>query len=71
MSSEVFLATISIVLGTILVIYAIRHFSAMQYAKLRAAAEAGNTATLSTIQAGLDDIRTRLGAIEKILKNVE
>ena len=70
MSESVYLTTICLVLGTILIIFGIRYVSAMQYAKVRAASDSGNAATLTSIQDDLADIKTRLGTIEKILKDV-
>jgi hypothetical protein len=80
-----YLLTICLPLGTILLIFAMRSFSAVQQAKARlayddayrriaeqAAATQSETAlALSAIQTTLADVRTRLTAVEKILKEVE
>ena len=72
-------------LGIILLVFGIRAFSAVQQAKARLANEGAyrkiaekavaaqsETATaLSSIQATLADVKTRLTAVEKILKEVE
>ena len=71
MTATVFLTTVGLVLGTILVIYGLRHVSAIAYAKLRVASDADHAALLGSIQEGLAEIKARLGAIEKILKDVE
>ena len=71
MTATVFLTTIGLVLGTILLIVGIRYLSAMQYARLRIASDADHAAALKSIQGGIAEIAARLGAIEKILKNVE
>jgi predicted negative regulator of RcsB-dependent stress response len=85
MSESVYLLSICLVLGTILLVFGMRAFSAVQQAKVRNASEATyrqiaekavaaaseNTAALSSIQTSLADVRTRLTAIEKVLKEVE
>jgi Na+-transporting methylmalonyl-CoA/oxaloacetate decarboxylase gamma subunit len=85
MSESLYLLSISLVLMTILLIFGMRAFSAVQQAKVRiesdeayrqiaekaVAAASENTTALSSIQAALADVRTRLTAIEKILKEVE
>ena len=85
MSESVYLLSIFLVLGTILLVFGMRAFSAVQQAKVRNASEATyrqiaekavaaaseNTAALSSIQTSLADVRTRLTAIEKVLKEVE
>jgi predicted negative regulator of RcsB-dependent stress response len=85
MSEHLFLLSISLVLVTILLVFGMRAFSALQQAKVRnesdeayrqiaekaVAAASENTTALSSIQATLGDVRTRLTAIEKVLKEVE
>ena len=85
MSEHLFLLSICLVLGTILLVFGMRAFSAIQQAKVRNASDAAyrqiaekavaaaseNTTALSSIQAALADVRTRLTAIEKVLKEVE
>ena len=85
MSPALYLLTICLPLATILLVFGIRSFSAVQQAKAQfaqgdayrriaeraVAADTENTAALSSIQTGLADVRTRLAAIEKILKEVE
>lgn len=85
MSEKVYFLTIGLLLVTILLVFGMRYFSAFQQAKARlandeayrkiaekAVATQAETATaLSSIQAALADARTRLTAIEKILKEVE
>lgn len=85
MSETIYLATICLPLGTILLIFALRSWSATQQAKVRfahdeayrqiaekaAAAESHNAMALAAIQAALGDVGVRLMAIEKILKAVE
>jgi hypothetical protein len=85
MSERVYLLSICLVLGTILLVFGIKYFSAVQQAKARfandeayrqiaeraVAAQSENATALSSIQATLADVRTRLTAVEKILKEVE
>ena len=85
MSEHLYLLSICLLFGTILLVFGMRYFSAVQQAKVRLASddayrqiaeravagESGNATALSSIQAALADVRTRLTAIEKILKEVE
>jgi hypothetical protein len=85
MSEHLYLLSIGLVFGTILLVFGIRAYSAIQQAKVRNAADAAyrqiaekavtsaseNATALVSIQASLTDVRTRLTAIEKILKEVE
>ncbi len=85
MSEFAYLASISLVLGTILLVFGMKYFSAASQARSRAASEdayrelaqkavaaqSANATSLSAIQSGLADINTRLAAVEKILKAVE
>ena len=85
MSEHLYLLSIGLFFGTILLVFGIRAFSAIQQAKVRNASEAAyrqiaeeavtaaseNTTVLASIQAALADVRTRLTAIEKVLKEVE
>ena len=80
-----YLLSISLVLVTILLVFGMRAFSAVQQAKVRiesdeayrqiaekaVAAASENTTALASIQAAMADVRTRLTAIEKVLKEVE
>jgi hypothetical protein len=85
MSESLFLLSICLVLGTILLVFGMRAFSAIQQAKVRNASDAAyrqiaekavaaaseNMTALASIQTALADVRTRLTAIEKVLKEVE
>jgi len=85
MTELLYLLTLCLPLGAILLVFGMRYFSAVQQAKARlanegayraiaekaAAAESETATALSSIQAALADVRTRLTAIEKILKEVE
>jgi signal transduction histidine kinase len=77
MTDSTFFITILLILGTILIIFAMRYFSSMQQARSRIAsdnayrdvAEKAVTAQ-SEISAALADIRARLASVETILKEV-
>lgn len=85
MSEFAYLASISLVLGTILLVFGMKYYSGAREARSRAASEgvyrelaqkavaaqSENATSLSSIQTGLSDINTRLAAVEKILKAVE
>ena len=84
MSESIYLMTIFLFLGTILLIFGMRYLSATQQARARlqsgddyrrlaeraAAVEAENGAALSAIQNALAEISLRLTAVERILKDV-
>ncbi len=85
MSEHIYLLTIGLPLATVLLVFAMRYVSAIQQAKARlanedayrqiaeksATAQSETAAALIAIQAALTDVRTRLTAVEKILKDVE
>jgi len=85
MSESLYLLSISLVLVTILLVFGMRYFSTIQQANVRIESDAAyrqiaekavasaseNTTALASIQAALADVRTRLTAIEKVLKEVE
>jgi len=85
MSEPVYFISIGLVLGTILLVFGMKYLSAARQAQARitgenayralaekaTAAQSENATLLSTIQAELSDMKTRLSAIEKILKEVE
>lgn len=85
MAEHLYILTVCLPLATVLLVFGMRYFSAVQQAKARlanddayrriaekaVAAEAETATTLSTIQAALADVRERLAAIEKVLKDVE
>jgi Tfp pilus assembly protein PilO len=85
MSTTVYLTSLCIPFGTILLVFGMRYFALIQQARARlanddayrriaekaAAAETETATTLSTLQATLADVRARLAAIEKVLKDVE
>jgi hypothetical protein len=85
MSAAIYLTTLAVLFGTVLLIFGMRYFSALQQAKARlanddayrriaekaAASQSETAAALSSIDASLADVRTRLAAVEKILKDVQ
>lgn len=85
MSEQLYLLTWGIVFGTILLIFAMKYFSAAYQARSRAltedayrelaqkavAAQSASTTSLLAVQAELSEIKTRLAAVENILKAVE
>ena len=85
MSATIYLLTLCLPLGTVLLVFAMRYVSAVQQAKARlandeayrkiaetaATAQSETAAALASIGAALADVRTRLTAVEKILKEVE
>jgi hypothetical protein len=85
MSTSIYLLSLCLPLGTLLLIFGMRYFSAVQQAKARLAnddayrqvaekavtTQSENANALASIQSALADVRTRLTAIEKVLKEVE
>jgi Tfp pilus assembly protein PilO len=85
MSEYVYFLTISLPLATVLLIFGMKYFAAIQQAKSRLAndeayrqlaaqattAQAETAATLASINATLADLKTRLSGVEKLLKEVE
>jgi hypothetical protein len=85
MSATIYLLTICLPLATILLVFGMRSYSAVQQARLRlandeayrklaeksAAAQAEAATALASISATLAELKSRVGAIEKVLKEVE
>jgi hypothetical protein len=71
MSEHVFLMTIFMVLAAILLVFGIRAFSAVQQAKYRARADEESLRALTSIDTSLAELRDRIAAIERILKQVD
>lgn len=84
MSPSIYLMTVFIIFGTILLVFGMRYLSAVRQAQARlthdeayrqmaakAVATQSETATaLASIQAALSDLAARLTTVEKILKEV-
>lgn len=85
MSEQLYLLTWGIVFGTILLIFAMKYFSAAYQARSRAltedayrelaqkavAAQSESTTSLLAVHTELSEIKARLTAVENILKAVE
>jgi hypothetical protein len=84
MTAFIYLLTLILPLATILLVFAIRGWSAIQQAKARlanedeyrriaekaAGAQADTANALTAIQASMSEVQARLTAVEKILKDV-
>ena len=84
MSEHVYLLTLCLPLGTVLLVFGMRYVSAVQQARVRlahddayrriaesAAAAQSDTATaLSSIQTAMSEMKGRLAAVETILREV-
>jgi Tfp pilus assembly protein PilO len=85
MSDTLFLLTICLILGTILLIFGFKYVSAALQSRSQLAREnayrelaekavtcqSENAASLASIGTELSEMKTRLAAIEKVLKDVE
>jgi uncharacterized membrane protein len=85
MSEPVYFLTLGLVVGTILVVFGMRYASASQQARARlahdqayreiaakaVADQAETAAAISSIQAAMTEVGTRLAAIQKVLEEVE
>jgi hypothetical protein len=84
-SPTIFLLTISLPLATVLLVFGMKYFSALQQTKARAAhdaayrelaargsqSQAETAQALAGIQAALAELDARLGNVERILRQVE
>lgn len=85
MSEPLYLISIGLIFGTILAIFAMKYFSSVRQAQARIAIEnsyrelaqkavttqSESAESLSALRSELAEIKSRLGAVEKILKQVE
>ena len=85
MSPTIYLLTLSLPLATVLLVFGMKYFSAVQQARARAAndaayrelaargsrSQAETAQALTGIQSTLADLETRLGHVERILRQVE
>ena len=85
MTVTLYLLTLVLPLATILIVFGMRYYAAVQQARARLAnddayrqlAESASAAqsqiatTLAAMEANLTDVRTRMAAVETILKAVE
>lgn len=84
MSEEMYVFSLGVIFGTILLVFAMRYFSAVQQARARlanddayrqlaakaAAAQAETASALTSIDTTLADLKSRVAALEQILKEV-
>jgi Tfp pilus assembly protein PilO len=84
MSVPIYLLSMCVMFGTILAVFSLKYWSAAVAAKEQTAntegyrklaadavtAQTGNAATLAAIQSELAEVKTRLTAVENILKAV-
>ena len=84
MAAQMYLPTLLLILGTILLIFGMKYVSEAlrersraanersfrQFAEDAQAIQAQHVALLSSIQSSISDIGTRLGQVERILKEV-
>ena len=85
MTTMLYLLTLVLPLATILIVFGMRYYAAVQQARARLAnddayrqlAESASAAqsriatSLAAMEASLSDVRTRMAAVETILKAVE
>ena len=85
MTATYYLLTLVLPLATILIVFGMRYFASVQQAKARlanddayrqlaqgaSAAQSQIATSLAAMEANLSDVRTRMAAVETILKAVE
>lgn len=85
MSEKMYLLSICLPLVTILLVFGMRYFLAIQQAKYRfandeayrqiaekaVAAQAEAASALSSIEAALTEVKTQLTAVDKVLKQID
>jgi hypothetical protein len=85
MTTTLYLLTLVLPLATILIVFAVRYWAAVQQTKARltnddayrqlsqsaSAAQSRIATSLAAMEADLSDVRTRMAAVETILKAVE
>lgn len=85
MSEPLYILSISLIFGTILLIFGMKYYSAIRQARARilsedayreiatksTAAQSQTATALAAIQGEVSEIKARLAAVEKILKAVE
>lgn len=84
MAAHLYMPTLLLILGTVLIVFGMKYVSEALQARARAANERSfqrfaedaqaiqsqHVALLSSIQSSISDIGTRLGQVERILKEV-
>ena len=85
MEEHIYLLTLAIAFGTVVLVFGMRAYASVQQAKARiasetsyrqaaehaAAVQAETAAALTALQASVRDMQTRLASVEKLLKEVE
>ncbi len=85
MTTTLYLLTLVLPLATILIVFGVRYYAKIQQARARlanddayrqlaqsaSAAQSQIAATLAAMEANLSEVRTRMAAMEAILKAVE
>jgi hypothetical protein len=78
MSPEIYLMTLFLPLATVLLIFGMKYYAMVQQAKARTARDDADRrladetlAQLAAINAALAKLDARMGAVEKVLKEVE
>ena len=71
MSAPVFLTTLTIIFGTILAIFGMRYYAQWQKAKVQSDADEAMRLRLDALEASVTEIKSRLVAIDTLLKDVE
>ena len=70
MDTLVYFTTLGLILGTVLLVFGMRYRAQMRQADAQSSAQSETASALSVIQTSLDDVKTRLAAVEKMLKDV-
>lgn len=71
MQAKIYLMTIGLPMATVLIIFGMRYWSRVAQAQVQAKAALQGAETQQAVLDGLDEIKARLAAVEKILKDVE
>ncbi len=71
MSEHLYILTMCLPLGTLLLIFGLRYLAAVQQTRAKLAHDEGYKAIAEQTQEALIEVRARLDGIEKILKAVE
>lgn len=71
MSEHLYILTICLPLGTILLVFAMRYLAVVRQAKAKTDQDEAYKALAESTRAALTDMQARLDGIEKILKDVE
>jgi hypothetical protein len=70
MDTWIYFTTLGLILGTIVLIFGMRFVAQMRQADAQSAAQSETAAALGAIQTALADVKSRLAAVEKMLKDV-